>query len=188
MGDSSTSERLTCVLLSAEQDCASSIRRELCPDDGVWDCELDGKKVQIGVKSGIPTPPTEWIADISEADAVALAVHYLDVITLDQLRDVCTLLGDHQAKLAVFLYRKAGEIDYKMSCPYCGQKLWVRDTDVNKRGRCPNCKKAFILPDQSEHVRAELDLHPGVLITRLEGGNDTSIRSAFRLLLDQLSA
>ncbi|MFP6905382.1 MAG: hypothetical protein VCG02_09200 [Verrucomicrobiota bacterium] len=174
------------MLLSSELDCAASIRGVLCPDDGVWNCRLDGKTLQIGVHSGPLGSPGDSRSEIGDADAIALVVHYMDVITLDQLRDTCTLLRDHHGKVAVFLYREEGEVDCKMSCPSCGQKLWVRDTDVGKRGRCPNCKKAFMLPDQAEHIRAELALDPGISITRVEGGNISSSKSAMRMLVDQL--
>jgi len=172
--------------MSSELDCAASIRGVLCPDDGVWHYQLDGQTLQIGVQGGLLDSPGDSQPEIGDADAIALVVHYMDVITLDQLRDTCSLLRDHQGKVAVFLYREEGEIDYKMSCPSCGQKLWVRDTDVGKRGRCPNCKKAFMLPDQTEHVRAELTLDPGISITRVEGGNISSLKSAMRVLVDQL--
>jgi DNA-directed RNA polymerase subunit RPC12/RpoP len=42
--------------------------------------------------------------------------------------------------LHVFICRQAGEIDYKISCSKCGQKLLVRDAMAMRRARCPHCQ------------------------------------------------
>lgn len=89
--------------------------------------------------------------------------------------------------MAVLLFREEGEIDFKMSCPACGQKLWVRDTDEDRRGRCPNCKKAFRLPSQAQHVKAELSLPDAVPVTRVVRGNASSCRNALINLKSHLT-
>jgi transposase-like protein len=57
----------------------------------------------------------------------------------------------------MLIYRNDNEVDFKMSCPYCGQKLWVRDADQDKRGRCPHCGKGFTLPAEEENTLRHLD-------------------------------
>ena len=64
-------------------------------------------------------------------------------ISLEKVKAIYTHLSAHEAPQNVLIARADGEGDFKMSCPSCAQKLWVRDSDVDKRGRCPSCKKAF---------------------------------------------
>ena len=88
--------------------------------------------------------------------------------------------------MAVILFREEGEIDFKMSCPACGQKLWVRDTDVGKRGRCPNCKKAFKLPSQAGHLKSQLMLPDAVPALTVVRGKAASCRGALASLIAYL--
>ena len=102
------------------------------------------------------------------------------------MRAVCAKLPEKPT--AVFLFRDADEIDFKMSCPACGQKLWVRDTDEGKRGRCPNCKTAFHLPSQPQHVKTELSLHGEIPVARVVGKDARSCRNALENLRGHLVA
>jgi predicted RNA-binding Zn-ribbon protein involved in translation (DUF1610 family) len=85
--------------------------------------------------------------------------------------------------MSVILFREEGEIDFKMSCPACGQKLWVRDTDIGKRGRCPNCKKAFKLPSQAGHLKSQLMLPDAVPALTVVRDKASSCRGALASLI-----
>ena len=80
------------MLWSSEPDCAARIRGVLCPDDGVWNCRLDGKTLQIGVHGGPLGSPGDSQFEVGDADAIALVVHYMDVITLD---DGTVVVAEH---------------------------------------------------------------------------------------------
>jgi len=70
----------------------------------------------------------------------------------------------------------------------CGQKLWVRDSDVNKRGRCPNCKKAFNLPAQCKQVRGLLSMDETQPVCTVFEQSKISLESAVRELLSSVGA
>ena len=88
----------------------------------------------------------------------------------------------------VLLYRNDNEADFKMSCPYCGQKLWVRDADQDKRGRCPHCLKGFTLPAQEELVASTLGLSASTPVRRIVRGDVDALTSHLRLVLHSNNA
>jgi hypothetical protein len=179
---STTNSNIDFVLLAADELCPNSIVADLCPDAANPRFELDGQDVSLQLAYG---EDQDWARSIAEADAFAIAVQYVDVITMDRLKGIYAAVSHEGNKpFGVFVYRTAGEVDYKLSCPYCGQKLWVRDTDVDKRGRCPNCKKAFILPSQSDHVRDQLQVEANIPLANIHGGNGASLKAAFRSILN----
>ena len=170
------------MLLAADELCPNNIVADVCPDAANPSFDLDGKTITLRSTHGTEK---DWVASVADADAFAITVQYVDVITMDRLRQIYAQVSKTTDKpFGVLVYRSAGEMDYKLSCPYCGQKLWVRDSDVSKRGRCPNCKKAFILPSQSDHVRGQLSVEDHVPLANVHGGNGTSIKAAFRTILN----
>lgn len=132
----------------------------------------------------LTAPLSEEVPSPDSADLMLALVRYVDVISL---MDMSTILesfpGEWDLPTCLMIYRTENETDFKMSCPYCGQKIWVRDADVDKRGRCPNCKKGFTLPRQDDHVGRALKLKEGVEIHRVERGNPASISAPLRALL-----
>ena len=148
---------------------------------------VENRAVILDVLAGDPRMSPNWDETIKQADAVALLVRFLDVISLDKIRAIYRRLpSERSSPMAVILFREEGEIDFKMSCPACGQKLWVRDTDIGKRGRCPNCKKAFKLPSQSGHLKAQLMLPDAVPALTVVRGKAASCRGALASLLAYL--
>ena len=186
MGNELTaSKSVDFVLLAADEVCPNSIIADLCPDGDKHSFDLDGSTVHLSSKHGEPDPAADWRDAVAKADAFAIAVQYVDVITMDRLKGIYDAVTQQNDKpFGIFVYRGAGEADYKLSCPHCGQKLWVRDSDVNKRGRCPNCKKAFILPSQGDHVRMRLEADVTIPLASIQGGNHASIQAAFRSILN----
>lgn len=151
------------------------------------DTVVEGRPVHLEVLAGDPRMTPNWDEAIKQADAVAMLVRFLDVISLDKIRAIYRRLpSERSSPMAVIVFREEGEIDFKMSCPACGQKLWVRDTDVGKRGRCPNCKKAFKLPSQAGHLKAQLMLPDAVPALTVVRGKAASCRGALASLLAYL--
>jgi hypothetical protein len=132
--------------------------------------ELESGALDIDVLAGDPRLNPTWDETVRKADGMILLARFLDVISLDKIKAIYRRLpSDKMIPLSVLLSREEGELDYKMSCPACGQKLWVRDADIGKRGRCPTCKKPFKLPSQIDLVRSQLtlpDTVPGSLISK----------------------
>lgn len=152
------------------------------------DTVVENRPVHLEVLAGDPRLTAGWDETIKKADAVALLVRFLDVISLDKIRAIYRRLpSERSAPMAVIFFREEGEIDFKMSCPACGQKLWVRDSDVSKRGRCPNCKKAFKLPSQAGHLKGQLMLPDAVPALTAVRGKGASCRGALASLMSYLA-
>ena len=118
---------------------------------------------------------------LDKADVLVGLVRFVDLLTLQQMEELLRPASTRgPLAVAILIYRNEGEEDFKMSCPYCGQKLWVRDVDVDKRGRCPHCRKGFTLPKQEEHVRAILKLPASVPVHRVQRNDAGSISSPLR--------
>lgn len=148
------------------------------PETGVGEVLVEGDRFVMTVCGGVPEAPDDRRELLAAISAVVLQVRFLDAKSLEELRAATRALAPERMPLAVFLVREEGEVDFKISCRDCGQKLWVRDTDEGKRGRCPNCRKAFPLPSQAVHVRQELGLPDITSITRIVHGSAASCRNA----------
>ena len=152
------------------------------------DTVVENRPVHLEILAGDPRLTPTWSETLKRADAVALLVRFLDVISLDKIRAIYRRMpSEKSAPMTVIFFREEGEIDFKMSCPACGQKLWVRDTDIGKRGRCPNCKKAFKLPSQAGHLKSQLMLPDAVPALTVVRGNVSSCRGALASLMSYLS-
>ena len=152
------------------------------------DTVVEERPVHLDIMAGDPRMIAEWDDSMKKTDAVALLVRFLDVNSLDNIRDIYRRLpSERTVPMSVILFREDGEIDFKMSCPACGQKLWVRDSDVGKRGRCPNCKKAFKLPSQAGHLKSQLMLPDAVPAITVVRGKPASCRGALASLMSYLT-
>lgn len=174
---------------------ALSIYRDLAEDfvlSGVADLNTEttvgGHKVRFHIFAGEPAQDPTFDELIRQADAVALVVRFLDVLSLDKIKAIYRHLPDElNVPFAVCFLRDKGEVDFKISCPSCGQKLWLRDTDVNKRGRCPNCKKPFVIMAQQDHLKAQLMLPESVMLLQVVRNDRETFQSAMLKLLESLS-
>lgn len=111
-----------------------------------------------------------------------LLLRFVDVISLNQIAELIQSRPGLNP-LCVLIYRNEQESDFKMSCPTCGQKLWVHDSDKGKRGQCPQCQKGFTLPPQDEHIRAYLSLRSDCTIVRVTRGEPDSLASSLDVIL-----
>lgn len=172
---------LKVVVLSVHADMGTTFIQTVCSEveGGAGHALVDGAPMDFSVMAGAPHEDPAWQTKVQQADVLVLLVRFLDAISLDKLKAIRSGIASLSPRpMAVFLFREEGEIDFKMSCPSCGQKLWVRDTDENKKGRCPNCKQGFRLPSQAAQVKMDLSLPDSVPITRIMRGNMSSCRNA----------
>lgn len=111
------------------------------------------------------------IREISSCDAVALLVCHIDALSIETIKAAYRLLPlEYHMQASVLILREPGRMEFKMSCPACGQKLWVRDEDKGRNGRCPHCKKTFVLPAQTAHLKSILMTPDSIpLITVVDG-------------------
>lgn len=120
----------------------------------------------------------------SELDGCLCLMRFVDQQELQKVSCILSEFSDRHPLLIHFLiYRKMSEQDFKMSCPFCGQKLWVRDADLDKRGRCPNCKKGFTLPKQEDQVINLLGLKQTAPIHRVMHEDASSVMAAIRVFV-----
>lgn len=175
------------LILSIYRDLAEAFVEALTPEqrEGL---PIDGQVIRFDVVSGDPGQEPAFEEHISQANAIAVVVRFLDVLSLEKIKAIYRHLpSDSDVPLAIFLLRDKGEVDFKISCPSCGQKLWLRDTDIGKRGRCPNCKKPFVILSQADHLKAQLMLPDNVTILKVVRGDLESLQNAMLKLLESLS-
>ncbi|MDP2988960.1 MAG: hypothetical protein Q8O57_00135, partial [Kiritimatiellota bacterium] len=129
--------------------------------------------------AGDPSQDPTFAEHLAKADAIAIVVRFLDVLSLEKIKNIYRSLPDPLSiPLAIFMLRDKGEADFKISCPSCGQKLWLRDTDITKRGRCPNCTKPFVILSQGDHLKSQLILPDKVEAFMVTRSNPESFQAA----------
>lgn len=178
--------QVSVLALSVHHEMGESFVKAVCGDETT--CTVGEYKVAMDVLAGDPRLNAAWDDHMKSANGVLILTRFLDVITLDKIKSIYRRLPtDTPLALAMVIVRENDEGDFKMSCPVCGQKLWVRDNDAGKRGRCPNCKKAFTLPDQVSHVRAQLALPDSIPVLRINSADNATAKEALTTLVSQLS-
>lgn len=178
------------LVLCIYQEMGETFVRTIAPDatEKGGTIEVDGHRADVAVLAGDPRVNAGWEEQIKEANALVLLVRFMDVISMDKVKAIYrSIPADQGLPLAVLLFREEGESDFKVSCAACGQKLWVRDQDVGKRGRCPNCKRAFRLPAQDEHLKGQLMVPDAVSVLTVDRGNPQSCKAAVSKLVERLT-
>lgn len=123
-------------------------------------------------------------ARLRETDFCLLLVRFLDALTLDAIRDLMRMLPSNAAhNLHVFICRNAGEMEYKISCSKCGQKLLVKDAMAMRRARCPHCQDFFQVPGQVDLVRAELLMPTNRMVRKVILGDLASCQQALEAVI-----
>ncbi len=175
--------KVSALALSIHQEMGEQFAKTVT--NGQAQASIGGRQVSVDVLSGDPRLNAGWDEATNQAGIILLLVRFLDVISLDKVKAIYRRLPTDSGKpIAVVIVREQGESDFKMSCPVCGQKLWVRDSDVGKKGRCPNCKKAFSLPDQVAHLRGQLALPDSMPVLRIASGDASSVKAAVEKVLE----
>lgn len=182
---------LRLVILCLQEELGRAFLKGILPEaTGLsGQTEIEGLPLRVDVLAGEPRRVEGWDEAVRQAHGCAMLVRFLDVVSLEAIRAIYSRLpAEKHLPLAVLLFRNEGEIDFKISCPACGQKLWVSDGDTGKRGRCPNCHKAFPLPSQAGHLKAQLMLPDAIPILTVLNGRLTSCRGALVGLVAQMRA
>lgn len=180
--------RQTIALVSAQPDLLASFLTTCgtAPDGGELQLPKLGDVVlrpygTAGLAAG--TVPVE----IEKSDALVLLVRFVDGETLDQVRAALGRLPVASVRtLNVLLCRNAGESEFKMSCPKCGQKLMIRDALAFKRVACPNCKKGFTVPGQADLLHEQLMISSMRTIRKVTIGDAASCLQALGALTWQV--
>lgn len=179
-----SSDALHISLLTTLPDLATWFCEDVgCQPEGVLQAAtVSERKLAFSVAS---TPD-----QVRQAPASAVPVVLLRFVDVLSLQNTLELLEARTGlnPAVVLIYRNENESDFKMSCPYCGQKLWVRDADQDKRGRCPHCQKGFTLPAQEQHVSSALSLSPTTPVRRIVRGDPGSLSSPLRLMMEANSS
>lgn len=130
---------------------------------------------------------TEGIETIlNKADAAIILVRFLDQQTMTRLKDVFRLLNAEVfVPKSILILREPRETEFKISCTYCGQKLWVRDRDAGRRGSCPQCRKTFFVPTQKSYLTSFLMLTEAIPVQTLTSG-DVTCRNAVAALVERI--
>ncbi len=116
-------------------------------------------------------------------------VRFLDFISLDKTKAIYNHFPkDKVVPLLVLICRTEGECETKISCIHCGQKLWIRDADVGKKGKCSNCKDSFTLRSQETIIRDQLKISDSIPINRIIQGNQELCRNALSSFIGESAA
>ncbi len=185
---SSEPRALSVPVLSVEPGLGVEFIRGVLGDPAAGDAgELTFEHYHVRLKATDDDPgmETAWAAQLAQADAVALVVHYLDGASLQHVhrRFHGALKARPGLPVGLFLFRQDGEREFKLSCAECGQKLWVREADIGKRGRCPHCRHPLMIPTPSEYLRERLSLPDATPVLNVIKGDVSLCRGALANLL-----
>ncbi len=172
------------LVVAACRELAEDLLGAVAPGE-TSELTIGNHRVVMDVFVGDPADDATFADRVARAQAITLLVRFLDVLSLDKIRNVYHNLS-HAGLVpkAIFYLRDKNELDFKISCPSCGQKLWLRDTDVGKRGRCPNCSKPFVILSQSDHLKTQLLLPEGMPCIKVIRKDNDSFRAAVAKLLE----
>lgn len=156
--------------------------------EGTGEVAFGDKKVRLELFRMIENAP-EGIDDIlRKADAAILLIRFLDHHSMGRIREVFNLMASEIfLPKSVLVMREPKEVEFKISCTYCGQKLWVRDRDAGRRGNCPQCRKTFFIPTQKSYITSFLMLTDNVPLLAVTNG-DASCRNAVASLVERLDS
>ena len=172
--------RLRIVVLASRRETGEALVRSMQPSFIVGSTKVDLEVADADeAESGL------WRYQAGAWDGVVIAVRFMDSITMNRIRALYRMLPDERILPILFVVcREPAEIEFKIACPNCSQKLWVGDHDVGREGRCPQCKKAFPLFSQSSHLKAQLLLGEASPVLLVNTGNPSSCKGALAALAD----
>ena len=178
--------RLFIPVLSAEPEIAEHFTRAILddPDARSGEVELGHYHAYLEALPPAEAPLAGAKVKLHQADALVWLVHFLDARSIEDARSLLTkVLADRTAPMGVFIYRPEAERQFKISCPECGQKLWVMEHEIGMRGRCVNCRRPMMIPTPSEYLRRMLDLPDSVPVLNVVRSDASLCRGALENLL-----
>ncbi len=149
--------------------------------------EMQHPAGQLLIEAVVPDAEQEEAIQsrLNDAAGVILVTGHIDEAGLESLRRLRQRLpANRKLPQAHALHREQGRAEFKLSCPSCGQKLWVGDAQEGRPGRCPGCRQTFLIPSQARHLAASLQLDDDVPI-RVQFRGDTATAVA---LVHELAA
>lgn len=174
-----------CVL-ALDGPAGTALLASVCGVGGAVEVELDGIPARLDLHTFDPAREQELAAVLNLADAAALVVQHLDAPALELLKAAYRILpSEHKLPVALLVVRESGRLEFKMACPTCSQKLWVRDEDQGRVGRCPHCKKTFVLPAQAALIKQHLMLPASLPVVTIMLGNAGSCRGPLATLAER---
>lgn len=183
---SSGSAPLNLCVLSLDAAAGAALMSGLCGQGGGGVTELDGIPVRLDLHAFDPAREVELAAVLSLADAAVLLLQHMDAPALELLKAAYRILpSEHKLPVALLVVREAGRLEFKMACPTCSQKLWVRDEDKGRVGRCPHCKKTFVLPVQAALLKQHLMLPDSMPVVTVMLGHEASCRGPLASLAER---
>ena len=163
---------LSLCVLTIDAAAGTSLVQTVCGQGGTGNVDLDGIPVRLDLHTFDPAREQDLGAVLNMSDAAALVVHHIDAPSLELLKAAYRILpSEHRLPLSVLVVREAARLEFKMACPTCSQKLWVRDEDQGRVGRCPHCKKTFVLPAQAVLIKQQLSLPSSMPVVTVMLGN-----------------
>jgi hypothetical protein len=178
--------QISICVLALDGNTGSLLLASVVGREGVCELELDGKPTRLDLHTFDPAREQEMGAVINLADAAVLLVQHLDAPALELLKGAYRILpSEHRLPVAVLIVREASRAEFKMACPNCSQKLWVRDEDQGRVGRCPHCKKTFVLPAQDALIKQLLALPASMPVTLIALGNPVGCRGPLSALAER---
>lgn len=124
---------------------------------------------------------------IDRADACLILARYLDQVAMHLIKESYQLVHNEAfLPKSILLLREPKEAEFKISCTYCGQKLWVRDRDAGRRGNCPKCRKTFFIPTQKAYLTSYLMLTENEPVETVIAG-EHSCREAVEHLITRMA-
>jgi len=181
-------KKINTLVLSIYRELAEEFLNSFAAEPNV-EVDINDFRVNFAIVAGDPGQDPTFEEHLAKADAIVIVVRFLDVLSLEKIKNIYRHLpGQLATPVAIFMLREKGEADFKISCPSCGQKLWLRDTDVSKRGRCPNCTKPFIILSQGDHLKSQLILPDKVEVFKGTRNNPESFQTALLKLFGSLPA
>ncbi|HMP75353.1 MAG TPA: hypothetical protein PKE12_03555 [Kiritimatiellia bacterium] len=173
------------ALIAVDQSAGERFVATVC-GKGESEFLLDKTPLRMQLLVYRPDCEEELQRRLGECDAAALLASHIDAVSIEQLRAAYRLLpGEYAFPAAMLILREPGKMEFKMSCPTCGQKLWVRDEDKGRNGRCPHCKKSFVLPAQTAHLKGVLMTPETVPLITVTDGNQGNCRGPIGALADR---
>lgn len=150
------------------------------------DIPLGNKTAQVELIRLVEDGAGGLEAALSRADAALVLVRFLDQVSMTRIKDAFRALqAETFLPKTIAAFREAKEAEFKISCTYCGQKLWVRDRDAGRRGNCPQCRKTFFVPTQKSYITSYLMLTDAVPVINVTHG-DASCRNAIASLVERI--
>lgn len=154
--------------------------------NGVSEVSMGDKKVQVELFRLTENSTEGMDTILNKADAALLLVRFLDQLSMSRIKQVFHLVNNSNfLPKSIVIMREPKEAEFKISCAYCGQKLWVRDRDTGRRGNCPQCRKTFFIPTQKSFITSFLMLTETVPVQTATKG-DASCRNSLAALVERI--